>query len=216
MGEPGRAVGWGWFWHLHPPAQLLSGQQSSDVYNRATEASTVSSDGMSVAGTGCPLQPENTGKQGFLFRGRWFAFSYPLLRLHCDTNLNQSVPKKKEKYPTLLLQPFHMSCPGSDFAKSVVLGSAGQFVSYPPRERAPGCTSCWSCWSRTRVCSGTHTCVLGDHRMCIPTCSHVSPAWPFIAGPQMLPGHYQDNPRYQRTLRKWLPVAKACWSPPVL
>lgn len=166
MGEPGRAVGWGWFWHLHPPAQLLSGPQSSDVYNRATEASTDSGDGMSAAGTGCPLQPENTGKQGFLFRGRWFVFSYPLLRLHCDTNLNQSVPKKKEKYPTLLLQPFQMSCPGSDFAKSVVLGSAGQFVSYPPRERALGCTSSWSCWSRTRVCSGTHTCVLGDPHVC--------------------------------------------------
>jgi len=42
------------------------------------------------------------------------------------------VPKKKENYVTLLLQPFKTSCPGSDFAKSFVPGSAGQFVSPVP------------------------------------------------------------------------------------
>lgn len=56
----------------------------------------------------------------------------PLVRLHCDTNLNQSVPKKKENYLTLLLQPFKTSCPGSDFAKSFVPGSAGQYIPLVP------------------------------------------------------------------------------------
>lgn len=47
----------------------------------------------------------------------------PLLRLHCDTKLNQSVPKTNEKRLTLLLQTFKTCCPGSDFAKLFVLGT---------------------------------------------------------------------------------------------
>lgn len=145
----------------------------------------VSGDGMCVPRRGCPLQPENAGKRGFLFQGRWFAFSSPLLRLHCDTNLNQSVPKKKEKYPTLLLQPFQTSCPGSDFAKSVVPGSAGQFVFLAPtRGEASGLhiqrvllerSTCAlgdphvCAWGPARVCSGTRTCVLGDPHVCSGT-----------------------------------------------
>lgn len=54
--------------------------------------------------------------------GKVIWISSPLLRLHCDTNLNQSVPKRKEKCLTLLLQPFKTHCPVSDFAKSFVLG----------------------------------------------------------------------------------------------
>lgn len=97
------------------------------------------------------LQPERGAQTRLSLSGKVLWVPSPLLRLHCDTDLNQSVPKKKEKYLALLLQPFQTSCPGSGFAKSPVPGSAGRSVSLVPAwGGAPGRTS-----RRTQACSGT-------------------------------------------------------------
>lgn len=97
------------------------------------------------------LQPERGTQTRLSLSGKVLWVPSPLLRLHCDTDLNQSVPKKKEKYLALLLQPFQTSCPGSGFAKSPVPGSAGRSVSLVPAwGGAPGRTS-----RRTQACSGT-------------------------------------------------------------
>lgn len=94
--------------------------------------------------------------------GKIIWISSPLLRLHCDTNLNQSVPKRNEKCLTLLLQPFTMHCPG--FAKSFVLG----VWSHASLEHVWGCAP-----SRSPRVAHIHTLGLG---MSSPCCTHILPA----------------------------------------
>lgn len=108
----------------------------------------------------------------------------PRLRLHCDTNLNQSVPKKKEKYPALLLQPFQRSFSWLWLCQIPCPGELRAVVSPVPLGRG----------SRLHIPAGT--AVLWDYGMGIPTCFHVSPAWHFTP---MLLGCHQANSRYQRT-----------------
>lgn len=162
--EPRWVVGRGWFGRLvflqHDCWPEGEGPKSA---TERWKPPLSAADRMCLGRRGSPLQPERGGQTRLSLSGKVVWVSSPLLRLHCDTNLNQSVPKKKEKYLTLLLQPFKTSCPRSDFAKSFVRGAQDSTsLLYPPGERAPGCTSISSRWSNARACSGTDTYVLWD------------------------------------------------------